>query len=280
MENEIKASTYRSYPKGLGLGITLMLIGLLFLGFNFGVIPLELKWLVFSWQSLLIFMGLVNLIKRRLVFGVLLVSVGSFFLLPKIIATYPTIFPGFHGDFTSIYWPLLLILAGVVVILGKTMGPRLGIEDWAHRQYHRNKHRSHFIQDDTQHNNGTGYKTQWNYSKGQNVGNGFSKSSIFGAGEHIVLDPVFKGGDMNAIFGGITLDLRKTTLAEGDTVLEVNAVFGGVTIIVPDNWLVETNIDAVFGGFEDKRSHVESIDSSRRLIITGSCVFGGGELRN
>jgi hypothetical protein len=108
----------------------------------------------------------------------------------------------------------------------------------------------------------------------------FSKNSVFGGGEHIVLEPEFKGGELNAVFGGMTLNLRHTNLPEGVTRLEVNAVFGGVTIIVPEDWMVETHLDSVFGGFEDKRLVKIPQDNGRKLIITGACVFGGGEIRN
>lgn len=109
---------------------------------------------------------------------------------------------------------------------------------------------------------------------------GFSKNSVFGSGDHIVLDPEFKGGELNAVFGGITLDLRRTNLPVGETMLDINAVFGGITIYVPVDWFVETHLDAVFGGFQDNRLPKEPADTTRKLIITGSCVFGGGELRN
>jgi predicted membrane protein len=261
MENEMKTPYRTGYTKGLGFGLTLMMIGVLFLGFNFGILPEKLKWIVFSWQMLLIFIGVINLFKRHLVSGVILTTIGTFFIIPRVIETYPQLFPGFNGDFTQVYWPLLLIVAGILIILGKIFGPKWGYE-WANKQYHHHHHHDH-------------------YSKWENRGdNTFSKNSVFGAGEHIVLDPVFKGGELNAVFGGITLDLRKTTLAEGDTVIDINAVFGGVTILVPETWLVEMHLDAVFGGFEDKRYRVDDVDTSRKLIITGSCVFGGGELRN
>ena len=95
-----------------------------------------------------------------------------------------------------------------------------------------------------------------------------------------MLDPEFKGGDMNAVFGGISLDLRRTNLPVGETRLEVNAVFGGITIFVPSDWYVETHLDSVFGGFKDNRVPKEPLDTTKKLIIVGSCVFGGGELRN
>ena len=124
------------------------------------------------------------------------------------------------------------------------------------------------------------YCSDSNDSKWRKSPEGFSKNSVFGGGDHIVLDPVFKGGELNAVFGGLTLDLRRTNLPEGETHLEVNAVFGGITIFVPSDWLIETHLDTVFGGFQDNRMPKEPLDSTRKLIVVGSCVFGGGEIRN
>ena len=162
----------------------------------------------------------------------------------------------------------MLILAGILIIMGKIFGPKWGWNDWNtewQNKQHRHEHRRYRHQS----------RSNWNENT-----EGFSKNSIFGSGDHIVLDPEFKGGDLNAVFGGITLDLRRTNLAVGDTVVEINAVFGGITIYVPADWYVETHLDAVFGGFQDNRMPKEPTDKTRKLIISGSCVFGGGELRN
>ena len=233
-----------------------MIIGVLFLGFNFGRLPAELKRVVFSWPMLLIFLGVVNWIKRKAFSGTVLFIIGAFFIFPRIINAYPESFPGINGDFTHTYWPLLLIAAGLLLIISKLFGNKWGFAEWDH-----------------------GYN-QKQYSRTQGSMGSFEKNAIFGSGEHIVLDPEFKGGELNAIFGGISLDLRKTNLPVGETRLEVNAIFGGVTIMVPGEWHIESNIDAIFGGFEDKRALNDPLDPTRRLIITGSCVFGGGELRN
>lgn len=259
MENEVKNSFRTGYTKGLGFGLVLMLIGVVFLGFNFGLIPLYLKDVIISWQMLLILIGVINLMKGRIISATVLVFIGGFFLIPKII-------PGIDGNFVHIYWPLLLIGAGIVILLQRLFGAKWGFEEW-NQNYHHHQHR---------HNR---YR-QYDYSKWNSTGEGFSKNSVFGSGDHIVLDPEFKGGELNAVFGGITLDLRRTNLPEGETRLDVNAVFGGITIFVPSDWYIETHMDAIFGGFQDNRMPKEPLDKTRKLVITGSCVFGGGELRN
>ena len=260
MENEVKNSFRPGYTKGLGFGLFLMLIGVLFLGYNFGIISYSIKEIIFSWPMILILIGVIQFFKRRLVSGVVLILIGGFFMIPKVI-------PGLDGQFVHIYWPLLLIGAGIVILLQRIVNPGWGFESWE-RNWRNHEHRHHSHRYDHS-------KWSGNYANG-----GFSKSSVFGSGDHIVLDPEFKGGELNAVFGGITLDLRRTNLPVGETVLEVNAVFGGITIYVPVNWFVETHLDAVFGGFQDNRLPKEPIDTTRKLLITGSCVFGGGELRN
>ena len=268
MENEVKEPFRRGYTKGLSFGIMLMLFGIVFLGFNFGFIPHQLEHVIISWPMLLVVIGVSHYLRRRVFSGTILVLIGSFFIIPRFIEAFPVYFPGFNGDFTHIYWPLLLIAAGILIITGKIFGPKWGFDEWNHeRRYQRHyekHHRRHYR----------------DYTQYTATGNGFSKNSVFGSGEHIVLDPEFKGGDLNAVFGGIMLDLRRTNLPVGETVLEVNAVFGGITIYVPADWFVETHLDAVFGGFQDNRMPKEPLDTTKKLIISGSCVFGGGELRN
>ncbi len=113
-----------------------------------------------------------------------------------------------------------------------------------------------------------------------NYGSYFTRNVVFSGADVLVVDPVFYGCELNSVFGGIELDLRKTTLPEGTTVVEANAVFGGITVFVPESWHVETHIDGVFGGFSDDRSVRPAPGGSSKLVIKGACVFGGGELKN
>ncbi len=255
MEQDFKNSYHRVYANGLGFGLVLILIGIVFLLFNFNLLPYQLKWVVISWPSLLILIGLFNLFKRQYVSSTILFLVGIFFLIPRIIRAFPEVFPNGIDNFTHNFWPLLLVLAGGLIIAGKLFPTRFG-------------------------NSLNTYNSTRKYRRTHHRTVGFSKNSVFGSGEHIVLEPEFEGGELNAVFGSVTIDLRKTALKEGDTHLELNAVFGSITIFVPRDWLVEINVDAVFGGFEDQRRQDETIDLSRKLVITGACVFGGSELRN
>jgi len=261
MEQEINKYHYHQHHHGVTLALFLIAIGVVFLGFNMGYIPMQYKNIFLSWQMLLIFLGVVSFLKRHYFSALILVGVGTFFILSEIAKIQPNFLGLFPVNFVQTYWPLLLIVAGGIVLLQWLFPSSRRVSIMGHGFHHHHRH----------------HARRW-----ERMSEGYiSSNSVFGSGEHIVLDPEFKGGEINAVFGGTTLDLRKTHLPEGVTRLEINAVFGGVTIFVPNNWNVKVQVDCVFGGFEDKRMSIDSTtDMSRTLLICGSCVFGGGELKN
>ena len=55
-------------------------------------------------------------------------------------------------------------------------------------------------------------------------------------------------------------------------------MFGGVDIRVPDDWAVNVQVSATFGGTETKRP--EPADPKATLTITGSCLFGGVSIKS
>lgn len=262
MENEIKNYSHHNPAKRMLFGLLIILAGVVLLGVNFGWIDPNIKKIVFSWPIILIVVGLFQIAHRHYLPSFILMGIGAFFLLPKIAEVYPQLFPGIGTNFSAIYWPTLLIIAGVLILLQFIFPNK-----W--QNYHKKWHHQ--------------WDEKWNEHKdihfGSKASGCFDKNVVFGNVENIFLDEIFPGGEINAVFGGVTLDLRKTKLAEGDTHLEVNTVFGGITLYIPADWYVVTKFDTVFGGFNDKRVREEPSDRTRKLIIQGSCVFGGGEMR-
>jgi predicted membrane protein len=99
---------------------------------------------------------------------------------------------------------------------------------------------------------------------------------VFGGIEQVIFEPVFKGGTLETVFGGIVLDLRHTMLPEGDTYLYVKTTCGGVEITVPEDWNIEIfPSKSVIGGVNDSRVKTPPRQSERKLIIVAECVFGG-----
>ena len=264
-EKENRKPQPRCYSSGFGLGIILIVAGVVFLSSNLGLIDPIVKSIVISWQSLLIVLGLLNLAKRQYISGTVLIMVGGFFMIPKLIYLLPWYFPRMDPDFARLYWPFLLIAVGIVVLFVRNRQYHWHVEHWEQWEHKRRRCSKEHHGPREEVRNGSGY---------------YEKNAVFGGAELIVLDPEFHGGDFNSVFGEIVIDLRNTTIPEGDTVIEANTVFGGINIYVPEDWVVIPNINSVFGGFDDKRPQVPAKDSSRRLIVECSCVFGGGEIRS
>ena len=74
------------------------------------------------------------------------------------------------------------------------------------------------------------------------------------SGQKLKLTEKFDGTTLNAIFGGIELDLKNSIIKE-DVVIKTNAIFGGVDIILPDNVKVKIKSNSVFGGVDNKKKY-------------------------
>ena len=87
----------------------------------------------------------------------------------------------------------------------------------------------------------------------------------------------FKGSNLNAMFGGIKLDLRKAIINE-DIVINASSIFGGIDIYIPDNCKVKIKSNSIFGGVSNnKKCNVD--DNSYTIYINASCMFGGVEIK-
>lgn len=228
------------------------LVGILFVGIGIllilknlhyfpGIIP---GWL-FSWPSLLILIGITILLtSENITPGIVLIGIGVFFLMPSFFNTM------WHqiGD----YWPLIFVIIGVSMILNRN------------RRRHPRRDVPHFEK-----KNGIENEDE------------IDEIAIFGGGEKVITSQQFSGGRLTAIFGGSEINLLSSKLNEGTNTLEVFAMFGGWSLIVPDHWNIEVNITPIFGGFSDERrlSPDAFTDHSRKIVIKGFVIFGGGEIK-
>jgi len=92
------------------LGIVLILIGIAFVGKTFDIIPHSIMHYIFSWQTILIVLGVIFLSSdHNKTTGWILLVIGIVFLIPDIIdISYPV---------RRLFWPVLLILIGVFIII-------------------------------------------------------------------------------------------------------------------------------------------------------------------
>ena len=90
-------------------------------------------------------------------------------------------------------------------------------------------------------------------------------------------DEEFKGASLTAVFGGITLDLRKAQINE-DVVIDTTSVFGGIDIYVPDNIKIKVKSTSIFGGVDNKKIKNDN-EKEHIIYINASCIFGGVDIK-
>jgi Cell wall-active antibiotics response 4TMS YvqF len=104
-------------------------------------------------------------------------------------------------------------------------------------------------------------------------------TAFFGGVHKKIMSKNFKGGDVVTIMGGTELDLSQADFT-GMVKLDVVQIMGATKIIVPAHWEVRTDVTAIFAGFEDKRIQPTVNNPDKVLIIDGTSLMGGIELRN
>ena len=219
-------------------------IGALQLCFNYGVLDSYLKSFFFSWPLLFFVIGSICIFKRHYITGLIVIAI-SIFIMP--VDTF----------IQENFWPAVFIVSGIIIFISFIIRPKKCVS----------KHSNGYWKDDYKPNEAENNNGKINYR------------FIFGGTEQVILDPVFKGGTIEAIFSGMELDLRRTSLEEGTTDLYINTVFGGVDIKAPDTWYIEIKSKAVAGGVSDTRVKYMDIDRSKRLVIHAKCTFGGITIR-
>lgn len=241
------------------IGLILIFIGASFLIDNFNVyIP---HW-VFSWHSLMLLGGLIWGYKKGFA--------GSGWLIFVFIgglATLDDILDGYI-DISNIFWPGVFIGLGLLLMFrGKD------IFKYNNQVFKCNKHGKSFDQTRTAPDSGGASDVTSNIDVLESV-------NVFGGSTQRVYSKSFKGGEVISVFGGCDIDLTQADF-EGNITIEVIAIFGGCKILVPATWEVKSELAAVFGGVEDKRTQLPLTDiPPKRLTLTGVALFGGVNIRN
>lgn len=229
---------HRFFDKNALLGIFLIGLGLLFLAKHFGWIPVQISDIIFSFPTLLIAIGIFTLgHKKNNSFSFILIAVGIFLLIHR--AT------GF--DFHHIFWPSMLVIIGLLILVRKKKEPEWCMEE----------------------------KTELSADQIDEV-------NVFGGSERKITSKNFRGGKITSVFGGCSLDLTDCELSEGKNVLDVANIFGGTKLLIPTDWKIHVEVTSIFGGFADKRRTFTPVAGAaqKELYITGVVIFGGGEIKN
>jgi len=223
------------------IGLLVVAFGVLFLLDNLNII--YLRHVIFFWPLAFVASGLVALCsdgpKSGRVTGIVLIAIGLAMTVNRL---------GYEFISWRTFWPLVMIGLGGL-ILYRTLGGGRVVRVNA----------GPYTKDDA------------------NADNVIDITAILGGFERRVSTPDFRGGEITAIMGGCSLDLRDSALAT-EAVVNVCAIWGGITIKVPPDWTVVLHGTPVMGGFTEKTARPP--DNRKRLVVTGYAVMGGVEVRN
>jgi len=242
-------------------GIIILVAGVLFMLNNFNILPRNLEYYIFSWKTLLIAIGTLNLLfSHNRTAGFILITVGVAFWIPDIFSLSIS-----AGKFI---WPFAIIGVGIFLLFNHK-------DDQYNLRFWEDKIRGHQRSGSDEDNAGSDGFIQDDY---------IDEVAIFGGGDRIITSKNFRGGKVTSIFGGSALHLKHAKMAPGKQKLDVFFLFGGSEIIVPADWNVKVEVVSIFGGFSDKRyvrkpeENAENDVSS--LTIKGLVLFGGGEIKS
>ncbi|MEO6229364.1 MAG: DUF5668 domain-containing protein [Ferruginibacter sp.] len=236
----------------LGVGAVLLLRAM-----HFTLFP---GW-IFSWPMILILVGVYSGFKHnfRNNTWMILMAIGGFFLLNQII-------PGLRLE--PYFWPLLIIGAGLVFILR----PR---NDFPYND-------SGKTEDIKWQDAGTGDNPSTPPTAAGIDGSNFVRiRSVFSGVNRTVISKNFQGAHISSVFGGVEVNFSQADIT-GPVVIKTEVIFGGIKLYVPAHWAVQNEIDGVFHGVDDKRRFnvAPELNPSKVLILRGSVVFGGIEIKN
>ncbi len=189
----------------------------------------------------------------RFWFGITLIAAGALFLLDTLRVIDV-------GSVVWTFWPLLLVVWGLFIILRKREGVSAAPSpDWDQA----------FGDIDTVLTADT-----------------LKHSAVFGDLTVRVTSKSFRGGTLSTVFGDTVLDLREAVLADGEQTLSLNGVFGDCSIRLPAGTPYALVANSVFGSLRTPDQKREgfgpnlSFDSpgyagaAKRLSVRASQVFG------
>lgn len=264
----------RSRRNGVLIGLLIILFASLKMYFNLNFdqgnsIMSQIEHIIFSWPMILVVISLFSFARREWYSGLFMLFLGVVFLSPKISFLL-------HSGWNIVINSSMIICGvaiafGIFVVIAALLGKNNfnGSRRWErYEQALDERARKEGIDTDyAQASFGVGADNKINYN------------FVFSGADQVFVEPVFPGGNIKCLFGGMSLDLRHTNLQPGVTHLNIDATFGGVSLKVPTGWNVEIRSNCVLGGFVDERRFFNATqDNDRKLVINARCILGGGNV--
>ncbi|HSR51188.1 MAG TPA: DUF5668 domain-containing protein [Acidobacteriota bacterium] len=104
--------------------------------------------------------------------------------------------------------------------------------------------------------------------------------AVLGGVEKASASSDFQGGELTVFMGGIELDLRQAQIMAEEAVVSVFVMWGGINIRVPEDWTVVVEGVPFMGGYADKTRQPREDGIKQRLIVRGTVIMGGAEIKN
>ncbi|MEE1943867.1 LiaF domain-containing protein [Pedobacter sp. KR3-3] len=274
MENNNNNTNVTNRSGKVWAGLIIIVVGALILLDNVG---LDLPRWLFSWGNILIVIGLLVGFKHNFRHSgwFIMILIGSYFSLENSF--------GDTINFSKIVFPCLIVALGLFILFKPKSTYQDHAERWKRKndRWNRRGDRWNRRFGNEPHQFSGEEPIVASEEEKKNSSNDYLESvNVFGGCHQAVFSKNFKGGEIVAVFGGCDLNLTQADF-EGEVTIDVTAIFGGTKIVVPPGWRVKSEVTAVFGGLDDKRSIqplAEGVDKT--LIIRGIALFGGVDIRN
>lgn len=191
------------------------------------------------------------------------------------------------GDIAAQWWPLLVILAGVMIFINDSKNylwallvVGFGVLSQARELGYGDINPWEFfwplviivVGISILMNRSVGRQKMAETDRSEDIG------AVMGGVDQRNVSEDYKGGRVTAVMGGAKIDLRKATIKQSATI-EVFTLMGGIELIVPRNVVIKNQTSVILGGVEDKTEQ-EAVKSSPVLELVGDVILGGVEIKN
>jgi len=223
------------------MGIVIVIVGVLAFLNNVGVLHNLDIW--DYWPVILIMIGIGRFFNpsrggSQYIEGLIWIVIGTLLLFDNL---------DLYDFSVGKYWPLLLVLAGVMIILHSFS---------AHRSI--------------------------NGSSGSDF---INVTSVLGGSNYNYNSKNLKGGKMTAFMGGSKLDMRNAEMEGDSMVIDAFLMMGGMELLVPAHWRIVLQATPILGGVDDKTTVKDETKTgkgskTKELIVKGIVIMGGIDIKN
>ncbi len=223
----------------------------------------------------------------RIFWGLILILLGGLFLLDQMGKLD-------FGDIMSTYWPVIIILVGLSIIVGNgfrrigggliliLVGGFFQVRELG------------YLPEDIWHYAwpaliilvgvwllfGGVFRRRGGTAFPVDAGKDMDITAILSGQNRRFSAAGFKGGRATAVMGGAEIDLTEATLEGGQAAIELTAIMGGIDLRVPRDWKVVLDATPILGGVSDERKNVMDAAPKATLYVKGTAIMGGIEIKS